>query len=144
MSRLLYIATAGLFLLAVDQAAHAQNYCFDEAGKEYRISPVLLWAISKQESAFNPRAINRNKNGTYDYCHMQINSSWASIVGESVWASLSDPCQCTMVGAYILSQCIRRYGNTWQAVGCYHARDNARRTRYSWKIFDALKIYSNN
>ncbi len=136
---LINLVTVGLFLLAADQAANAQDYCFNEAGNEYRISPALLWAISKQESAFDPHAINHNKNGTYDYCHMQINSSWASIVGERVWTSLTNPCQCTKIGAYILSQCIRRYGYTWKAVGCYHAKNEKQKLSYSWKIFNHLK-----
>jgi soluble lytic murein transglycosylase-like protein len=136
--RLLNIVTAGLFLLVAGQAAHAHDYCFNEAGAEYGISPTLLWTISKQESAFNPRAINFNKNGTYDYCHMQINSSWASIVGENIWASLADPCQCTKAGAWILSQCFNRYGYTWEAVGCYHARNSKRRVRYAWIIYNSF------
>lgn len=128
-----------LVALTSPQVAGAQNYCFDEVGRVYGIAPALLRAISKEESGFNPYAINFNKNGTYDYCHMQINSSWFSEIGETTWASLSDPCQCTMVGAWILSLCIKEYGYTWEAVGCYHAKNRRKRVWYSWKIHEALK-----
>ncbi len=117
----------------------AQDYCFEEAGRLYNISPEILWAISKQESAFDPYAINFNSNGTYDYGHMQINSSWADKIGLHVWASLGDPCQSTKVGAWILSQCISEHGYTWKAIGCYHANSKGQRIQYAWKIHNAVK-----
>jgi hypothetical protein len=135
------ICIAGVRLLFAPHLAFSQDYCFEEAGKQYGISPILLWVISKEESGFNPCAINFNRNGTYDYCHMQINSSWVTEIGEDVWASLGDPCQCTMVGAWILSRCIRDYGYTWEAVGCYHTKNKFKRVGYSWKIYDALSKY---
>ena len=119
--------------------ALSQNYCFEEAGKQYGISPMLLWAISREESGFNPFAINYNRNGSYDFCHMQINSAWAAEVGEEVWASLVDPCQCTKVGAWVLSQCVRRYGYSWEAVGCYHSVNHGKRMAYSWKIYRSIE-----
>jgi len=58
--------------------AQAQDYwaCFVSAGQHYGVNPYLLYAIAKVESGLNPRAINRNKNGTIDRGIMQINSSW--------------------------------------------------------------------
>ncbi len=133
------VCLAGVSLLATPHLSIAQDYCFEDAGRQYGISPSLLWAISKAESRFNPYAINYNRNGTYDYCHMQINSSWASTIGENTWASLADPCQCTNVGAWILSQCIKDNGYTWKAVGCYHAKSEEKRVGYSWKIYRAME-----
>lgn len=121
--------------------AISQDYCFEEAGKQYGISPLLLWAISREESGFNPSAINYNRNGSFDYCHMQINSAWASEVGKEAWASLGDPCHCTMIGAWILSACINDYGYTWKAIGCYNARNEDKRVGYSWRIFNILNRY---
>ena len=57
--------------------AAASAFCFEEAGNEYGVSPLLLWSIAKHESGLNPAATCRNANGTYDYGLMQINSSWA-------------------------------------------------------------------
>jgi len=120
-SKLLTIATACiLFTLATLAKAGQDPYCFHKAGIYYNISPQLLKAISLVESNLNPYAINYNKNGTYDYCHMQINSPWAKKIGIKNWYHLSNPCYCTFVGAWILKLCIIRYGYNWNAVSCYH------------------------
>ncbi len=134
-----FICLACILVFGAPHSAVSQDYCFEKAGNQFGIAPALLWAISKAESRFNPHALNFNRNGSYDYCHMQINSSWAREIGETAWTSLGDPCQCTEVGAWILSRCIRDYGYTWQAVGCYHAKDKKKRVSYSWKIYNVLK-----
>ena len=94
-------------------------FCFKEAGRRYGIPPELLRAIAQVESSMQPHAINRNKNGSLDYCRMQINSYWKKHLKER-WQSLNDPCYCTMVGAWILKQCIDRYGDSPDALVCYH------------------------
>ena len=104
--------------LALITKVHA--YCFEEAGQRYSVSPVLLYAISSVESAFDTLAVNVNTNGSEDRGHMQINTFWKKYIGDHGWSSLYDPCYCTNVGAWIMSQCIERYGNTWDAVACYH------------------------
>lgn len=113
-------------------------FCFEEAGAIYRVSPQLLWAIAKVESSFNASALNRNENGSYDVGLMQINSAWAKVLGEELWASLGNPCQNVKVGAWILAQCMRRYGYTWEAVGCYNATSPDKRAKYAWKVFSSL------
>ncbi|MCD4831021.1 MAG: lytic transglycosylase domain-containing protein [Anaerohalosphaeraceae bacterium] len=94
-------------------------FCFDDAGRHYNIPPGLLKAISLVESNMQPDAVNHNKNGSVDYGHMQINSYWKKHLQER-WRYLGDPCYCTMVGAWILRQCIDRYGFNPDAVVCYH------------------------
>jgi soluble lytic murein transglycosylase-like protein len=120
------------------RASCAYSFCFVEAGNEYNLSPDLLWAIAKAESAFDPHALNRNPDGSYDYGLMQINSSWANVLGPDVWASLSDPCQNVKVGAWILSQCVDRFGYTWRAVGCYNATSESKRKLYAARIYRIL------
>lgn len=66
-----------LIILTMSIPTMASAFCFEEAGNEYGVSPLLLWSIAKHESGMNPAAICRNGNGTYDYGLMQINSSWA-------------------------------------------------------------------
>ncbi len=117
-------------------SAHA--FCFQEAGQKYAVSPRLLWAIAKAESNFDPSSINRNRNGTIDVGLMQINSIWADQLG-GTWDALGNPCTNVMAGAWILSQCIRDYGNTWQAVGCYHSRTPTRRDAYASRIAAILE-----
>ncbi len=114
-------------------------FCFEEAAMKYSINPKLLRAISLVESNHNNNAINWNKNGSYDYCHMQINSSWYKTIGHERWMSIANPCSCTMVGAEILKKCIDRYGYTWEAIGCYNAVSKNKRAAYIRKVNNALQ-----
>jgi len=109
-----------VFFVSLSLITKVQAYCFEEAGQRYSVSPLLLYAISSVESSFNVRAINVNTNGSEDRGHMQINSFWKKYLGDSGWDSLYDPCYCTNVGAWIVADCIARYGNNWDAVACYH------------------------
>lgn len=140
MCRLLMVQAAALFLCCfMPSSAFCVDYCFEEAGNQYGVAPELLWSIAKVETPrFDTQAVNVNTNGTYDYCHMQLNSSWAPKLGAEVWASLGVPCQCTKAGAWVLSQCIKNHGYTWEAVGCYHTRNKQKRVQYAWKIYGAL------
>lgn len=130
------IFLAGLLLLICPGIC--LSFCFEEAGRFYGISPELLRAIAEVESNYNPNAINYNSNGSYDFGLMQINSAWARTLGMDNWLRLGDPCFNVMVGAWVLAQCIDRYGYTWEAVGCYNARSPEKRTRYANKVFRAL------
>lgn len=108
----------------------------------YNIHPNILWAIAKVESNFNPYAINRNANGSYDIGIMQINSSWIPVLkryGLSDVKQLWDPCYNIHIGAWVLSQCIEKHGYTWQAVGCYNAVSPAKKIRYMSKVWQVYK-----
>jgi hypothetical protein len=63
-SRLLPVA---LVLLLYPFPATALDYCFEEAGREYGVSPAVLWSLSKVESNHEAYAVNVNRNGSYDY-----------------------------------------------------------------------------
>ena len=115
-------------------SADATAFCFEQAGAEYNISPLLLYTIAKVESNFNPRAISWNKNGTYDFGVMQINSAWRKVIGEDAWMSLGDPCYNVKIGAWVLAGCIKKFGYTWEAVGCYNAASKEKRVRYAYLI----------
>ena len=113
-------------------------FCYEEAGLEYNINPVLLQVISKTESNLNQTAINTNPNGTQDIGLMQINSSWVKSLNLDADLLLSDPCYNLKTGAGILSKCIEQYGYSWEAIGCYNAASKDKRVKYSWKIFKEL------
>lgn len=119
------------------QEPYDDEYCFMAAAAIYGINARVLWSISKQESGHDPVAVNRNKNGTVDFCHMQINSGWQRIIGKENWKLLSNKCYCTMVGAWILADCVRRHGYNWEAIGCYNSPNRARGAGYAQKI-DAI------
>jgi soluble lytic murein transglycosylase-like protein len=110
-----------LVLLCVSSCrAETDTFCFEEAGRDYGISPQLLEAVSWAESRHEPAALHINANGSTDYGHMQINSLWVPVIGET-YLGLEDPCFCTKVGAYILSDCIERYGYNSNALSCYNS-----------------------
>lgn len=115
------------------------DFCFEEAGKTYGINHLLLKSLAKIESNLDPKAVNRNQNGSTDIGLMQINSFWIKKLDLSRDALLSDPCYNTMVGAKVLKYCMDSYGYTWKAVGCYNASSAGKRVDYSWKIFNELK-----
>lgn len=134
MKRILAI----LAFIGLATAGSAHAFCFQEAGERYGVAPQVLWGIAQIESNFNPNAVNRNKNGSYDYGVMQINSSWRKTLGEQLWKSLSDPCTNVMTGAYILRQCMDKYGNSWKAIGCYNSQTPVHRDRYANKVYQVL------
>jgi soluble lytic murein transglycosylase-like protein len=138
LKSLLFFAIS-LSITAHSTLAAADEYCFEEAGTMYHVSPDLLRAISEVESDHNPFAINYNENGTYDFSHMGINSSWAHVLGMDLWMSIDNPCQASKVGAWVLAQCVQRHGYTWEAIGCYNAKSRHNRIKYAWKIYSALQ-----
>ena len=127
-------------VLVVLASQHLCAFCFEEAGEKYGVSPQLLWAIAKTESCFNPRAINYNQNGSFDYGIMQVNSSWYRELGRERWMRLGDACYNVQVGAWILSRCVQRYGYTWAAVGCYNAFSKDKRAVYANRVYRNLQV----
>ena len=126
-----------LFFMAT--AAHGEDLCFEEAGADYGINPLILKAIARVESNCNPRAVNWNRNGTYDFGVMQINSSWGYTLGRDWWNTLGDPCTNIKGGAMILSGCMKKYGYTWEAIGCYNSQTPGKRDKYALTVFRKLQ-----
>ena len=137
MGRITRFTIAALLLVAT--GAHADALCFDEAGALYDINPLILRAIAKVESNYKTRAINWNRNGTYDFGVMQINSSWASSLGMERWSTLGDSCSNIKTGAMILATCMKKYGYTWEAIGCYNSQTPDKRDRYARVVFNQLQ-----
>ncbi|OPY79683.1 MAG: Transglycosylase SLT domain protein [Syntrophorhabdus sp. PtaU1.Bin058] len=114
-------------------------FCFEYAGNEYGITPVILESIAKVESNLNPRAVNRNRNGSVDIGLMQINSGWLKTLQLNQQDLLNDACLNARVGAQILRKCIDRHGLNWEAIGCYNATSRDKRVDYAWKVFRILQ-----
>ena len=131
------------YLLAALLPLTVLGFCFENAGNTYGINPTLLESIARVESNMNPRAINKNTNGTSDIGLMQINSAWLRSMSVTANDLLNDPCLNTMTGAWILRQCIDRHGYGWEAVGCYNAMSRNKKVNYAWKVFQQLKNEQN-
>jgi len=131
-----------LIIAVALMASGSVQACWEEAASKYQVNPYLLYAIAKTESNLNPHAINRNKNGSVDIGMMQINSSWLPTLRKYgiTEPSLYDACTSIHVAAWILAQNIRRYGNTWEAVGAYNARTSELRLKYEMKVYKNLPL----
>jgi soluble lytic murein transglycosylase-like protein len=117
------ILPAALLTLSLSAGA-APQMCFDQAGKDYQIDPLLLMSISIKESRLKPGAINgSNRNGTEDVCGMQVNSShYGKLKNFNITRErlLNDPCICVYTGAWVLAHNFRSYGKNWDSVGMYN------------------------
>lgn len=130
--------------------AHAD--CFDYAGSKYQIAPQLLRAIAEQESGFNHKAINHNKNAkgkilSTDYGIMQINSNHIPElkslgVIESKQDLLDKPCLNVQIGAWILAKHLKQCGVNWMCLGTYNAGFKKGDKRDTLRMEYAKKIYS--
>lgn len=138
-----------LFALTAIFAAQAEpQMCFTRAGHDFGIDPLLLTAISIQESRLNPKAVNgANRDKSEDVCGMQVNSSHYkelkrfNITRERL---LNDPCICTYAGAWVIAKNFNSYGRNWDSVGIYNAGPKEKmmkaRKSYARKINSIYRI----
>ncbi|MFD3241891.1 lytic transglycosylase domain-containing protein [Rahnella perminowiae] len=129
-----------LTLAAVFSAQASPEMCFNKAGRDYGIDPLLLTAISIQESRLRMDAINNHSaHKTEDVCGMQINSSHYpalrkfEITRERL---LKEPCTCIYTGAWVLARNFQAYGKNWDSVGMYN-------TGPSPKLIKQRRVYAN-
>jgi hypothetical protein len=121
----------------VEAASANWERCFVDAAVRYRVSPLLLRAIARQESSFRADAVNENTNGTRDIGVMQINTWWLD--GPLGKAGITEdhlfqPCVNIHVGAWILANEIQRHGVSWKAIGSYHSPTEWRQADYARRI----------
>lgn len=116
----------------------------------FNIESELLYAIAQQESAMKPGAIGHNRDGSTDLGLMQINSfhmKRLKKMGISEKQLLQDPCISVIVGASILSDMMKIYGYSWEAVGAYNAGTSPKRSdirkRYAKNLGELQKIKRN-
>lgn len=116
-----------------------QASCFKESASKYRVNELILIAIAKTESNFNPKAYNTNTDGSYDIGLMQINSKhFESIKKFGIQKEdLFDACTNIQVAAWILAKNMAIHGNTWKAIGAYNTGprgSSKRQEAYAMKI----------
>jgi len=90
---------------------------FESAQKQTKTNPYLLLAVTRQESAFNPRArSSANARGL-----MQILPTTASQMTGKRWNDLYSPHTNVRLGAQYMSGLIRRFGAAEKALAAYNA-----------------------
>lgn len=141
-------------LLLISTPAWATD-CFDLAGRDYRIDPDLLRAISWQESKWVVDAVGKNPGTGYGAGLMQIDSQHHARLSEfgiKPEHLLTDACLNIYTGAYYLALAFKKWGVSWEAVGAYNAgfrrtdRQDMRRLAYARKIeaiYRAIKANKN-
>lgn len=125
--------------------------CYDLAGRDYKIEPDLLRAISFRESSWRDNALNYVSPDSYAIGRMQIHSqnfNHLSQFGITPEHLKNDVCMNIYTGAYYLAIAFKRWGYSWRAVGAYNAgfkddpTQEAKRMKYAEEvrqIYDGIK-----
>lgn len=115
------------------------------AGIEQNVAPKALYAIGQIESGRYPYAFNgSNRNKSADMGLMQINSSWLPVLQKHGLYNPKDiynPYYNIRVGAWVLRQCVNRFGQSWKSIDCYNkGPGNARNSsEYVNRFINAYK-----
>lgn len=132
------------------QAAETVNNkydCFELAGRDANIDPMLLRAVAWQELGLNYRITGSNAlagfGEGYGYGLMQIDSQHLLFLkkyGITKENLINDICLNIYVCAYIMAVAFNKFGENWKAVGAYNAgfkensKQQERRTLYARKV----------
>lgn len=125
-------------------AASCQADCVDDAARFHHVNARLVRAIATIESGQHANVVHLNTDGSTDIGLMQINSRWLTTLSRFgvSRAALQDRCTNAYVGAWILSQNLRRLGLSWDAVGAYNAGTHEKRIAYARRVYRALNTTS--
>ncbi len=121
-------------------AFSCQADCIDDAAQFHQVNARLVRAIATVESGQHANVVHVNTDGSTDIGLMQINSRWLPVLSRFgvSRADLHDRCTNAYVGAWILSQNLRRLGLSWEAVGAYNAGTHEKRMAYARRVYQAL------
>lgn len=109
--------------------------CYEQAARVSGVSPLVLQSIARVESG-ERNVVRINKNGTRDYGVMQINSVHLPRLRKLGLrkADLMRPCTNVLLAASMIAAHVRRYRDTWQAIGAYHSKTPSRRDAYALRV----------
>lgn len=115
----------------------ADPACWTQAAAYHNVDVWLLYSIASVESSFNPAAVNKNTNGSFDLGMMQINTIWLKKLSSFGIqpVQLLDGCTSIYVGAWILSQTIKQYGYNWRGIGAYNSGKPHLAYKYAQKVY---------
>jgi soluble lytic murein transglycosylase-like protein len=126
------LVAAFLFLLP-----RAVAGCWEEAAAPYGHDPLLMKSVAWLESRGHEKAVGPSlRDGNKAVGVMQINTIHLPALKAFgiTLDMLFDACTNIKVGAWVLADCRRRFGDTWRAVGCYYAGPHSR-------AFSAMEVY---
>lgn len=153
-----------LILLTCNQILASQDLdaLFDAPCERYGVPKALALAIASHESGMRPWAMNIEGRSvlhadreqalalsqsslmrglSFDIGIMQVNSQWLRRYKLPLDV-VFDPRGNIQVGVWILAQCIKRHGLTWQAVAAYHTpieRNPDRGRTYAVAVLDRMR-----
>lgn len=110
--------------------------CINQAAIEYHVPAKLIISVLRTEGGHLGTA-SLNKNGTYDYGPMQINSRWLkqlAAYGYDATALRDNPCLNVKVGAWILGKAIASGNTLWHGVGNYHSHTSIYNLTYQGQV----------
>jgi len=111
-------------------------HCINEAAMQYFVPARMIVAVLQIEGGKVGQA-NKNRNGTFDYGPMQVNSIWLKKIkkyGYTAYDLQYNPCVNVKVGTWILAQEIADSRVLWRGVGDYHSHTYLKNLKYSSKI----------
>ena len=97
--------------------------CINRAAVIYHVPATVILSVIKQENGRNGQAVP-NKNGTYDYGVMQINSIWLKKLAAYGYTKDDlqfNACKNVEAGSWILAKNLASGKSAWSGVGDYHS-----------------------
>lgn len=133
------LATASPFTQAATLSGRAEQ-CIKEAASYHNVGEDILRAIVRHESRGRADTVMQNSNGSIDVGLVGTNSiHFTELQKKGVApADLLDECYSVYVGAWMYSQKVFAYGNSWFAIGAYHSKTPYFNQRYQVLIYNEL------
>jgi soluble lytic murein transglycosylase-like protein len=114
--------------------------CVAGAAAYHQVSADVLKAIVSHESRERANTVAKNTDGSIDVGMMGTNSvHFTELQSKGVAPSdLLDECYSIYVGAWMYSQRVFKYGNSWRAIGAYHSKTPYYNERYQVLIYNEM------
>lgn len=124
--------------------------CINQAAVTYYVPAKVIISVLAVERGEVGMA-SPNKNGTFDYGPMQINSIWLDKIAPYGYTRdqvQNDPCINVMVGTWILSNKIASTiadsgkGDYWRGVAGYHSLTPSLNAKYQTQVLTNYEVLS--
>lgn len=110
--------------------------CINQAAIEYHVPASVIISVIKTENGKVGEA-NLNKDGSYDYGPMQINSRWIFQLRHAGYTSNDlqfDACKNVTAGTWVLAQAIADGKTFWSGIADYHSHTPYYNIQYQNKV----------